>query len=201
MTHELGSKMASKHACIILHIRVSAYAVLLNIPRLWLCCWGGAGKGQRSSSPEGPEFVLSSLPWWPYPAFQVLWSTSSICAACSSPQVCAGLVGLENVSGFSVLYWIFYFGFFLSYGVFWSSSPMKGIAIARRQGLYEYILSVFQELAGQGRSEGEPSFGKSHTWTFRNESMSTFGWWHCFFWFLPIWQSVLPPLLMESVNN
>lgn len=112
MTHELGSKMASKHACIILHIRVSAYAVLLNIPRLWLCCWGGAGKGQRSSSPEGPEFVLSSLPWWPYPAFQVLWSTSSICAACSSPQVCAGLVGLEDVSGFSVLYWFFCFGFF-----------------------------------------------------------------------------------------
>lgn len=100
MTHEPGSKMASKHACIILHIRVSAYAVLLNIPRRWLCCWGGAGKGQRSSSPEGPKFVLASLPWWPYPAFHMLWSATSICATCSSPQVYAGLVSLENVSIF-----------------------------------------------------------------------------------------------------
>lgn len=94
MTHEPGSKMASKHACIILHIPVSAYAVLLNIPRRWLCCWGGAGKGQRSSSPEGPKFVLASLPWWPYPAFHLLWSSTSIWATCSSPQVCAGLVKL-----------------------------------------------------------------------------------------------------------
>lgn len=52
---------------------------------------------------------------------------------------------------------------------------MKAIAVARRQGLYEDILSIFQELAGQGRSEGEPSFGKSHILSFRNEAVGTLG--------------------------
>lgn len=52
MTHEPGSKMASKHACIILHIQVSAYAVLLNIPEVLALRLGPSGEGPKEFTPR-----------------------------------------------------------------------------------------------------------------------------------------------------
>jgi len=54
MTHEAGSKMASQRACIILHIQVSAYAALLNIPLALALVLGWSGEGAKEFIPEGP---------------------------------------------------------------------------------------------------------------------------------------------------
>lgn len=139
MTHEPGSKMASKHACIILHIPVSAYAVLLNIPRRWLCCWGGAGKGQRSSSPEGPKFVLASLP-----GGLTQPSTCSGQAPASVQPVplhgfVLGLLSLENVSVFSVLYWRVFLVFWVVLVLFCYESHSCSKKAGALWGHSEYI--------------------------------------------------------------
>lgn len=44
--------MASKHACIILHIQVSAYAVLLNIPEALALLLGRSGEGAKELIPR-----------------------------------------------------------------------------------------------------------------------------------------------------
>lgn len=44
--------MASEHACIILHIQVSAYAVLLNIPEALALPLGRSGEGAKELIPR-----------------------------------------------------------------------------------------------------------------------------------------------------
>lgn len=96
MTHKPGSKMAFKQACIILHIQVSAYTVLLNIPEVLALLLGRGGEGMEEFIPRRALTCVSIAPWWPYPT-GVYQSNTSIPAACSAPQVGAGLLSLENV--------------------------------------------------------------------------------------------------------
>lgn len=148
MTHEPGSKMASKRACIILHIQVSAYAVLRNIPRhAGFAAGAEQGRGKGAHPREGPNLCQHRFP-----------------DGLSQPSMCSGqppasvqpaplhrfLLGL--LAWKMCLFLVFCFGvFFCLLGFFLVQQEDGG------------ILSIFQELAAQGRSEGEPGFGKSHT--------------------------------------
>lgn len=63
MTHEPGSKMASKRACIILHIQVSAYAVLRNIPRrAGFAAGAEQGRGKGAHPQQGPNLCQHRFP-------------------------------------------------------------------------------------------------------------------------------------------
>lgn len=179
MTHEPGSKMASEHACIILHIQVSADTVLLNTlaALAWPLGRGGAGKAEGSIHPQRDLTWVSiaSLPAWPSRG-RALGSQQQP-VTCSSPGWRqAGQLG-ERLSG----------GVFFLFLLLQKAQPVE-----EDMGLLS--TSCFPG-TNWTKGEGEPDFGKSCAWSYSSEAETPLGQWRCS---SDMVQWDPPPLLMDQ---
>lgn len=186
MTHEPGSKMASKRACIILHIQVSAYAVLRNIPRrAGFAAGAEQGRGKGAHPQQGPNLCQHRFP-----------------DGLTQPSMCSGQPPasvqpaplhrflLGSLAWKMCLFLGFCFGVvFCLLGFFWYS---------RKMGAF-WVYS--KNLLRKGGLRESQALEKVTLEALEMRPWAPLGCWHCFFCFLPIWQWILPPLLVESTNK